>query len=255
VSADVLSLRQLNRATLERHLLLRRHAMAPLDAVARRRPRAVTAGAAGARRELRTHGELRHQIAEVDAEALLAVARPLLDETPRTQPQLKALLTKRFPDWDPRAMSIMCRNLLALVQAPPRGVWGRAAQVTLVSAPAWLGRPLREVPVDEVVLRFLPEYDNARLSHADRGRFLTDDERRRLSAGPTAWGTLLVDGRCVGTWRLDEDRKAGRAVIEVYVLDRLAPSDAEEVEAEGARLVAFLGEGAEHRDLRVTVAA
>jgi hypothetical protein len=268
-------------------------------------------------RELRTHGELKQQIAEVDAEALLAVAGPLLDEAPRTQPQLRALLAEHFPDWDPRAMSMICRNRLALVQVPPRGVWGKAAQVTLMSAAGWLGRPPVEVSIDEVVLRylaafgpamvadvatwsglramrevvdrlrprlraftdergrpfvdlpeaprpdadtpapvrFLPEYDNALLSHADRGRFVSDDDRLRLSAGPTARGSLLVGGLVVGTWRLDEDRPAGTAAVEAYVLRPLAAADAEEVEAEGARLVSFLAPTAATTDVRVTTAS
>ena len=65
---------------------------------------------------------------------------------------------------------------------------------------------------------------------------------------------LLVDGRGVGTWRLDEDRQAGSAVVEVYVLRRLAAADREDVEAEGARLVAFLAPDAATTDVRVTTA-
>lgn len=368
--ADVLSLRDLNRATLERQLLLRRHEMAPLAAVdhlvglqaqvplnpytalwsrlvdfdpeelgglmerrlvgriacMRSTIHLVTADDALALRplcqevldrEVRTHGEWRDLLREVDAEAVVAYAEPLLDEAPRTQPQLKALLSERFPQWDARAMALLCRNTLALVQVPPRGVWGKAAQVTVATATSWFGRPLVEVAVDDVVLRYLaafgpamvadvaswsglqamrevvdrlrprlraftdergrpyvdlpdaprpdpdapapvrylPEYDNALLSHADRGRFLSDDDRRALSAGPTARGSLLVDGRCVGTWRLDEDRKAGSAAVEVYVLRRLAAADRDEVEAEGARLVGFLAPKAASTDVRVTTAS
>ena len=58
----------------------------------------------------------------------------------------------------------------------------------------------------------------------------------------------------MGTWRLDEDRKAGSAVIEAYVLRPLAAADGAEVEAEGARLVAFLAPKAATTDVQVTTA-
>ena len=88
-----------------------------------------------------------------------------------------------------------------------------------------------------------------------RSRFLADEDRLRLADGPTARGSLLVDGRGAGTWRLDEDRKAGTAVVEVYVLRPLAAADLEDVEAEGARLVAFLAPKAVTTDVRVTTAS
>ena len=52
-------------------------------------------------REVRTHGEWRDLLREVDAGAVTAFAGALLDEAPRTQPQLKALLAERFPQWAP----------------------------------------------------------------------------------------------------------------------------------------------------------
>jgi Winged helix DNA-binding domain len=53
--------------------------------------------------------------------------------------------------------------------------------------------------------RFLPEYDNVTLGHADRTRMGSDDDRRRLMAevGMRTVRTFLVDGRVSGTWRID----------------------------------------------------
>ena len=159
---------------------------------------------------------------------------------------------------DAAALAYACRCKLALVQVPPRGVWGKAAQVTVATAESWLGKPARSraPTLDEVVFRyfaafgpghrrgrhdvvpphrpprghraptaarlrdvpgraeagsssisrtrrgpiratpaptrFLPEYDNMLLSHADRSRFrhestwLAGGERKEAPSCTTA---------------------------------------------------------------------
>jgi hypothetical protein len=56
--------------------------------------------------------------------------------------------------------------------------------------------------------RFLPEFDNVLLSHADRTRITpADSPRLPLPAGNGArTGTFLVDGFLRGTWRLADGR-------------------------------------------------
>ena len=55
--------------------------------------------------------------------------------------------------------------------------------------------------------RFLPEYDNLLLSHADWTRVITGGERVPLQPGLGARsGTLLVDGWFRGTWRITRHR-------------------------------------------------
>src|SRR4029079_11900980 len=47
--------------------------------------------------------------------------------------------------------------------------------------------------------RFLPEYDNMLLSHADRSRFLLGDERAPVSTARIVHGTVLHDGFVIAT--------------------------------------------------------
>jgi hypothetical protein len=100
--------------------------------------------------------------------------------------------------------------------------------------------------------RFLYDYDNVLLSHADRSRFGT---RNFFEWGWTMDGPqpscLLIDGVVGGTWRID--RAKGGAVLEVRTFDKVKKSESEQIEAEGRRLLAFWAPGLEH-DLRVALA-
>jgi hypothetical protein len=94
--------------------------------------------------------------------------------------------------------------------------------------------------------RFLPDYDNAVLAHADRSR-IVDDARRRRSATPK---TFLVDGFVGGTWRLIRAR--GIYALEISPWDAIAREDRIALAEEGMRLLTFVAAGAED-DVRVCV--
>jgi hypothetical protein len=112
--------------------------------------------------EMARHRDYAPVLEGMDLAAVLEVARPLLEERPRAVPELRRLLGEQFPGADPGALVFACRNRLALVQVPPRGVWGRRAQVTTTTAEAWLGRPLIADPsIDAVVLRYLAAFGPA----------------------------------------------------------------------------------------------
>ena len=97
--------------------------------------------------------------------------------------------------------------------------------------------------------RYLPEYDNLLLSHADRSRVIPDRHRVPLPAGDggTA-GTLLVDGMWRATWRTERSGDAATLVVEPFA--PLSGADLEAVVAEGTALLAFTCPGAA-ADVRV----
>jgi winged helix DNA-binding protein len=365
VTADLLSLRALNRATLERQLLLDRSELGPVEAVEHLvgmqaqlpmnpylglwsrlkdfdpeglgrlvtdrklvrivlmrttihlvsaddcltlRP-LVQPALAG---ELARHPEHAPKLHEVDLPPVLAFAAKILAERPHSGPQLRAALGTQFPEHDAAALAYACRNNLALVQVPPRGVWAKTSQVTVATAESWLGRPLAVKPsIDEVVMRylgafgpasvadvaawsgltgfrevlerlrprlrtfrdpggrelfdlpdaprpdpetpapprFLPEYDNVMLSHADRSRFASEEHRRAWATGRLE-GSLLHDGFGVATWWLDRDRAAGRTTLVVDHIVPLARPAKTAIEAEGRRLLQFLDAAGTNPDVR-----
>ena len=113
-------------------------------------------------RELARHPDFAPVLDGTDLAPVLAHARELFAERPRTGPQLRAALAERFPGENAAALAFACRCLLACVQVPPRGLWGRGAQVTTTTAEAWLGRPLDRAPsLDTVVLRYLAAFGPA----------------------------------------------------------------------------------------------
>ncbi len=250
--------------------------------------------------EIARHSQFAPELVDVDLAPVLEVAHPLMTATPMSGTALRAALGERFPDLHAAALAYACRCKLPLVQVPPRGVWGKALQVTSTPLDTWVGRPLAtDARLDDVVLRylhafgpatvadvaawtrltglrevverlrpelrtfadergrelfdvpdaplpdldtpapvrFLPEYDNVLLSHADRSRFQPDGPGVAGATGPVK-GTVLVDGTVQAVWHSDIARKAGRVTVVVEHAP-LAKRDVAAVEAEGQRMAAF----------------
>jgi len=264
-------------------------------------------------RDLRVNSTYARGLAGMDLGALAAHARALVEERPRTMSELRALLHARWPDRDAPSLAYAARNLLPLVQVPPRGLWGAGGLPTLTSAEAWLGRPLARRPslggmvrrylgafgpasvmdVQEwsgltrlgVVVerlrpelhvfrdergielfdladaprpdpdtpappRFLPEYDNLLVSHADRSRIVANADRGRITVDAREIvGTVLVDGFAGGAWKIH--RKGGRAVLAVAPFARLARGEAAALVEEGERLLVFTDGDASAREVRI----
>ena len=251
-------------------------------------------------------------LARVDTEALLEAGRALLEDRPRTRAELSKLLGEQWPDRDPASLAHAITFLMALVQVPPRGVWGKSGQATWTTAEAWLGRPLDPDPsLEEMVQRylgafgpaavkdvqtwsgltrlgevtdrlrshlrtfrdehgrelfdlpdaprpdpdapapprFLPEFDNLILSHADRTRIIADDHRRVIaSKNGMVPATVLVDGFVRGTWKIERTR--GKAALVIEPFEPLARKDRDALAEEGERLIRFTGAGAETFEIR-----
>jgi hypothetical protein len=88
----------------------------------------------------------------------------------------------------------------------------------------------RPDPDTPAPVRFLPEYDNLLLGHADRSRFSSQTSIVAVR-GPIK-GTVLVDGTVQAIWRFEGDKKQGRSlVVEHWPLARrLRNAVAEEAE-------------------------
>jgi DNA glycosylase AlkZ-like len=87
--------------------------------------------------------------------------------------------------------------------------------------------------------RFLPEYDNALFSHADRARILEDGRVPPLPSGNGARrGTVLVDGFMRAEWRVTTEHDA--AVLRVAPYRPLSTDEHAETELEGDALLRFL---------------
>ncbi|MBD2818780.1 AlkZ family DNA glycosylase [Streptomyces parvulus] len=101
-------------------------------------------------------------------------------------------------------------------------------------------RPARRAPArpeTPAPPRFLPEFDNLLLSHADRTRLVPPAYKGRTWAKNTAYRVLLVDGFVAGLWRLDDDA----LVVEPF--GPLTGARRDEVVAEGERMLAALHPG------------
>jgi winged helix DNA-binding protein len=98
--------------------------------------------------------------------------------------------------------------------------------------------------------RFLPDYDNLLLGHADRTRMISDDHRRRVvTKNLQILPTFLVDGTVAGTWRIERARASAALVLQRFV-DVTRTARAALVE-EGKALLAFCEPDARTTDIRL----
>jgi winged helix DNA-binding protein len=238
----------------------------------------------------------------VDLAEVVEEGRRILEEEPLTFAKLGERLAEKWPDRDGPSMAQAVRVYAALVQPPPRGLWGRSGLAVHTTAEQWLGRPLEaNASLETLVLRylaafgpatpndagtwsgltrlgevfermrprlvsfedeqgrelfdlpdaprpgadaaapvrFLYDFDNLLLSHADRSRVL--DPARRKLLQPTmnlVLGPILVDGFVEAAWRADVTKKAARLTI-TYA-NRPTRKTVGEVEREGRKLLQFL---------------
>ena len=113
----------------------------------------------------------------VDMSAVVAQARVLLQDKPRTFSELGKLLQQRWPDRDPTSLAYVIRHLVPIVQVPPRGIWGKSGQPTWTSAEHWLGRPPAAKPsLEKLVRRYLGAFGPASIADVSAWSGLTYTE-------------------------------------------------------------------------------
>ena len=103
----------------------------------------------------------------------------------------------------------------------------------------------RPDPDTPALPRFLPEYDNALLAHADRSRIVTAYRRPPVWVGTLGIGTALVDGFVRATWKITRQRDTATLIVTPF--EHLPWPDAVALAEEGARLLTFAaGDAATH---------
>ena len=99
-------------------------------------------------------------------------------------------------------------------------------------------------------VRFLGEYDNLLLGHADRRRLIPDDfPWQAMLADGRFVSNLLVDGVLRATWWLERDGTA--ATLAVRPSRAFSRSERRDVLAEAEPFVAFAAPEAARRDIRI----
>ncbi|MFE2285365.1 winged helix DNA-binding domain-containing protein [Streptomyces sp. NPDC059443] len=94
-------------------------------------------------------------------------------------------------------------------------------------------RPDADVPAPP---RFLPEFDNLLLSHADRSRVIAPEFKGRTWSGNQAHCVLLLDGFLAGLWKLNGN------TLTVELFSAATKARTAEIVAEGEALLAAMTE-------------
>ncbi|QDY79698.1 winged helix DNA-binding domain-containing protein [Streptomyces qinzhouensis] len=99
--------------------------------------------------------------------------------------------------------------------------------------------------------RFLPEYDNLLLAHADRRRVVADDRHANLTRrGNQSCPVFLVDGFLAGIWRLEDDGRGGTAALVMEAFGELSAERRAALTEEAERTLSVLAPGSAAYDIR-----
>lgn len=102
----------------------------------------------------------------------------------------------------------------------------------------------RPAPDTHAPVRFLPEFDNLVLSHADRTRIVADEHRPAIvTKNLQVRATFLVDGFVAGIWKVE--RKNTSATLFIEAFEKLRVGARAELSTEGNQLLRFAEPDAE----------
>jgi hypothetical protein len=261
----------------------------------------------------RTFSGWRRRLDGVDAGALHAAVRDVLAGGPLTGREIGRRLAERGIGDDAEALAHACRVDVALVQVPPRGVWGAGGQAKYETIESWTAAELDAAPaIEDLVLRylrgfgpasvmdaqswsgltrlgavferlrpqlvsfrddsgrelfdlpdaprpdpdvpapvrFLGEYDNVLLGHADRTRIIPEGlQWSGMLVGERHMSNVLVDGELRALWWMERDG-ARRATLAVRPFARLTATVRREIGEEAERMLELAAAGAAAREVR-----
>jgi Winged helix DNA-binding domain len=110
-----------------------------------------------------------------------------------------------------------------------------------------LPRAPRPAPETKVPVRFLPDYDNILLAHADRTRIMAPGQHLGLfSSNGVMKGSVLIDGFVRAGWR-PFPAKTETALVITPFDEPVRRQDRAAIIEEGKRLLAFLAPAEKHR--------
>jgi hypothetical protein len=107
-------------------------------------------------------------------------------------------------------------------------------------------RPDPETPAPP---RFIYDFDNLFLSHADRSRVVTDEYRRQTYPDNVQPSLILIDGFTSADWKITRERDRTTLTIRPFI--PLTAQDSVAITAEGAHLLTFTDPTATH-DIQIT---
>ncbi|MFD9502172.1 winged helix DNA-binding domain-containing protein [Streptomyces sp. NPDC060035] len=86
--------------------------------------------------------------------------------------------------------------------------------------------------------RFLPEFDNVLLGHADRTRIIPAAYKGRNGVGNQVYGSLLADGFLAGIWRLDQVEDTAAVTVQLFA--ELGRATCDEITEEAVRMMSVM---------------
>jgi hypothetical protein len=124
--------------------------------------------------ERSTKGSWGRHWVDLDRDAVAEATRALVDEQPLMFNDIGKALLPMFPGRDAAALGQSARASLAMVQTPPRGVWGKSGHAKHTTIENWLGRSVAENPSrEQLVLRYLAAFGPASVKDAQTWSGLT----------------------------------------------------------------------------------
>jgi hypothetical protein len=110
----------------------------------------------------------------LDMKAILKLSRRLVEEKPLTFTGIGKLLEKHFPGRPVDSLGYAARTHFAMIQVPPRGIWGKSGQPAHTTIEKWLGRSVgKDMSPDTMILRYIAAFGPASVRDAQAWSGLT----------------------------------------------------------------------------------